>query len=44
MLADESLGVAELVQEQDRLAILAQGLRVRTLRRVERHREVAEPH
>ena len=43
VLADEGLGIAELVQQQDCLAILAQGLRVRTLRRMERHREVAEP-
>ena len=44
MLAYERLAVAELVGEQDRLAVLFVRAPRLPCRRVQRHREVAEPH
>jgi hypothetical protein len=44
MLADEGVVEAKLVGEDDRLAVLAQRLRPVARQRVDRHREVTQPH
>ncbi len=44
MLADEGVVEAELVGEDDGLAVLAQRLRPVPVHRVHRHGEVAQPH
>ena len=44
VLADEGVVEAELVGQDDRLAVLAQRLRPVPVHRMHRHGEVAQPH
>src|SRR5258707_13418349 len=44
VLADEGLDISQLLRQQDRVAILLQGLGIIARRRMKRHGEIAELH